>query len=647
MKLQSHLSKKAQSATEFVVLVSFMLIVFFAFFIIIQDRIVDVTRERDRIFLREANALVVDQIRLASQVQGDYSVNFTMPLGEQPYTTQILDGREVVSVFNDLEYVNFLAVNVSGQLIQGVDNDANTIYKTDGVLFYNNTVFIPNYNTSGFFVNVNPESCYVATIDGVCENLNDIHTGYESRCQELSLCLPGQVLELPNGSQAGGGSGSGSGGGGGSYVNTSLSCNTVINQFGNYRLESDITSCSGEYILNVSVDDVFIDCNGYLLSGDATQAIYISGSNVTLYGCNIQSTGDVGVYVDDVDQTTIQQTQIRAQIIGLHFVSAAYAVVENTFVDLDASTVDYGILMTGGSDYSRFDSVNISLQNGDIGAVAFDINGLSSYSNFSNMLINNAVSIGNGITISSASHLQFDGILINPIPGNALLLSSAHNINVTNADFFGSGGPTVYLFNSHSNMFSDFFINASGGARNAISIESTSIPSEYNYFTDGTVYTYMTTLGADVLRVSSNLVRNNVFENVNFDTLHVPFNADNFLSGITSSEHLNITFNNSMGKITWSQLDSDISELGNLSMGREVILADNSLYVNPVNLTSLSTKLLALEFYNPDLTGITTPVAYVNGSECVGCSALVNHGGGVYSYVSSEGFGTYSIGEDT
>ena len=69
--------RRGQSAVEFVVLVSFMLIVFFGFFIIIQGRIIELTHAHDLLFLKEANNIVVSEIDLALAAAPDFQHSFT------------------------------------------------------------------------------------------------------------------------------------------------------------------------------------------------------------------------------------------------------------------------------------------------------------------------------------------------------------------------------------------------------------------------------------------------------------------------------------------------------------------------------------------------------------------------------------------
>jgi hypothetical protein len=173
--------RKAQTATEFVVLISFMILIFFVFFTVIQQKVVTAVHAQDVQYLKEANNIVLSEIQLAKQVHADYQRNFSITtLGDKVFTIQLTDPFEITTRFNDLEYVNFLTTPVNGTIAMG----DNTIYKLDGrVIFANGTLRL-NDSYSGIFLNVNPEACYIAHKTGTCSSLS-----YEADCQYyFSLC---------------------------------------------------------------------------------------------------------------------------------------------------------------------------------------------------------------------------------------------------------------------------------------------------------------------------------------------------------------------------------------------------------------------------------------------------------------------------
>lgn len=179
-------SKKAQSATEFVVLISFMFIVFFIFFFAIQSKIVDATQAQDRLMLKEANNLVIVHLDLARQSYVDFSHSFILPdLGNFMYSVELEDNNTVVSTVDDKEYVNFLPYEVKGFLNTG-SGSPNTVYHLDGVVETPPGVFAKEPAAAGIFVNINPEKCFYLQENGDC---NALSVPSRADCQQyVGLC---------------------------------------------------------------------------------------------------------------------------------------------------------------------------------------------------------------------------------------------------------------------------------------------------------------------------------------------------------------------------------------------------------------------------------------------------------------------------
>lgn len=180
--------KRGQSAIEFVTLVSFMIVVFFVFFIIIQNRIVDLAAKQDVLYLKEANNIVVSEVELAFSAAPDFEHSFIIPnKGSLPFLVNITNNREVVSSFGSVEYVNFFPFNVTGHL-NGLDKD-NMIYSTDGIVIFPNTTEVINNSYSGIFLNLNPETCHIAHVMGLCGDVSVISSEMVPLCsQYFSLC---------------------------------------------------------------------------------------------------------------------------------------------------------------------------------------------------------------------------------------------------------------------------------------------------------------------------------------------------------------------------------------------------------------------------------------------------------------------------
>ncbi|MFP4118500.1 MAG: hypothetical protein ACLFTH_00415 [Candidatus Woesearchaeota archaeon] len=163
-----------------------MILVFFMFFTIIQDKMHDITLDQDRQALKELNNIFLSEVELARSVHADYYHNFSFPSGlASDYRIRLYDSFEVTSTFQDMEYVNFLPTNVTGEFNEASSTPWNLIYKVDGIVHLPNgtVVDIPDYE--GVFLNVNPETCYVYnhTPSLGCGNLSPEMKG---RCQSFT-----------------------------------------------------------------------------------------------------------------------------------------------------------------------------------------------------------------------------------------------------------------------------------------------------------------------------------------------------------------------------------------------------------------------------------------------------------------------------
>jgi len=181
--------KKGQSALEFIILISFMIIIFVSFFVVIQARILDVVEKNDETYLTELNSIVLRETKIAVRALPDYSHSFHMPTHIQgkPYTINLIENREVISSYGSYEQVNFLDEDVIGPLYIG----GNEIHKTDGKISLKGGVIDVKPEYAGIFLNVNPEWCYAyenTEING--ENMCVMfETDYRKLCQDLfGLC---------------------------------------------------------------------------------------------------------------------------------------------------------------------------------------------------------------------------------------------------------------------------------------------------------------------------------------------------------------------------------------------------------------------------------------------------------------------------
>jgi len=129
---------KAQNSMEFVILTSFMMFVFAMFFIIIQQKTIAATEEKNDATAQQLLDIATSEIKLAESVSDDYYRQFTMPnnLNGLQYNISIIPGvagtSEIVVKYSNKEKVLFLEAYISSGSTMG--SGPNNITKADGVI---------------------------------------------------------------------------------------------------------------------------------------------------------------------------------------------------------------------------------------------------------------------------------------------------------------------------------------------------------------------------------------------------------------------------------------------------------------------------------------------------------------------------------
>lgn len=130
------LNKKAQFAMEFILLITFMLIVFLGFFAAVSYTITESEENKKQQAAENIAALVDNEIKLARSVNDGYEKTFTVPkkIDGNNYTINIVENRELVVSYLEYEYVLFLPENVIGNVSTGL----NEIKKNNSIVYLRN-----------------------------------------------------------------------------------------------------------------------------------------------------------------------------------------------------------------------------------------------------------------------------------------------------------------------------------------------------------------------------------------------------------------------------------------------------------------------------------------------------------------------------
>ena len=121
--------RNAQTSLEFLLIIAFMTIVFVSFFTLANSRLADSTEQKSSQTASSIALIVMSKVELASAVNGGFSMAFVVPqtIDGKMYNITIIDKRELIVIYDGYEYVEFLPLNVSGQLQFG----QNTLSKND------------------------------------------------------------------------------------------------------------------------------------------------------------------------------------------------------------------------------------------------------------------------------------------------------------------------------------------------------------------------------------------------------------------------------------------------------------------------------------------------------------------------------------
>ena len=123
---------KSQFALEFIILISFMFLLFLGSFAVVSSRILEAKEEENKQIAEDLANLVFGEINLAKSAADGYSRTFTIikKVKGSPYSIEIIENRELVVNYRENEHIIFLPANVQGD----VDIGTNEINKNSGVV---------------------------------------------------------------------------------------------------------------------------------------------------------------------------------------------------------------------------------------------------------------------------------------------------------------------------------------------------------------------------------------------------------------------------------------------------------------------------------------------------------------------------------
>ena len=115
--------RKSQSAMEFVVLSSFMLLVILGFFAITTSKMFEAKSQSEEKTAQQIADLAFKEIEIATSLSDGYTRLFSLPrtINGVNYTVSVTDNRELLITYQGFEYLKFFPANVTGNITKGVN----------------------------------------------------------------------------------------------------------------------------------------------------------------------------------------------------------------------------------------------------------------------------------------------------------------------------------------------------------------------------------------------------------------------------------------------------------------------------------------------------------------------------------------------
>ena len=284
-------------------------------------------------------------------------------------------------------------------------------------------------------------------------------------------------------------------GGPGTCVSAQTSCcNTTLP--GDATLTSDLQNCMSDFILNITSDDVVLDCAGYTIRGNVSYGIYSSDlDNITIKNCKVDlnhSTSDYGMYLFNTNNSQINDTEIYTGNSYGFFLSGASS--NNTIYRLN-STVgnNNAIFINGSSNETTFSYSNITASNttvylDDVNNITFNTcNIIANYDNatymhsgvsnitmnYTNITAGRNYSVAMNYQVGNAGTITFESCNIEAGQNIAFYLGhDVDSILLYNNNITAIGNDAIRFFNKADTEGAEIINNTFTATSYAIIIEN-------------------------------------------------------------------------------------------------------------------------------------------------------------------------------
>jgi len=190
--------KKAQFATEFLILLSFMFIAFMILLAVTTNIFGSIKEGENLEAAQDVASVVKEEIDLANTMPDGYQRTFALPkkLRGNNYSVRIIDNRELVVDFFDVEHVVFLPSNIVGNVSPG----SIKISKSEGVVYLDSVAECNDAidNDNDGLIDLSDVGCFGLSDNDETNCGDNVCEGPEScfSCsQDCGICpSPGELL---------------------------------------------------------------------------------------------------------------------------------------------------------------------------------------------------------------------------------------------------------------------------------------------------------------------------------------------------------------------------------------------------------------------------------------------------------------------
>ena len=134
-------NKKAESALEFILLFSFVFLIFMGMFVVFNKRLVAISKESEELELNKINEKIVAEIEVAKTVHNGYHRSFLIPLTflGYPYTVQLEKDPGILLIsINTGSREKIKVVKLDPSTILGsIKPGENTLIKSNDLICFN------------------------------------------------------------------------------------------------------------------------------------------------------------------------------------------------------------------------------------------------------------------------------------------------------------------------------------------------------------------------------------------------------------------------------------------------------------------------------------------------------------------------------